>query len=605
MTRIYIDGQEVFSKSGTTIKVVKNNPFLTKSGTATYDISLPLSVAENRQVFGHLDRIDVAKRSRSFNDCVVIVDNTVVVRGTGVLTSITNEEVKVQIVSGYSETRYKQDMEGLFIDRLDYPDIAEDYRRGSVLTKQYSLADFQRLFPGVKGKYGFWTIGSTDDTEENQRYLNIFYYNTRPRTSPQTPVVSFENPSLQVGLVYAVELVLKALGYNVVLNDYDRNPYNRIMIANPRRTQKIGRALPHWKVTTFLDQFCNLMNATLSFGDNRDVSIVSNLRINDASTGEYEVADEFTSEYSEEGISYILTNNIKYDLDNTDMAMPEDVFKVFDVVEYDTYNDLITATDGMTGAQKRQILAYLRSRRRYVYYARVLDATGSVTGYVWAAAGPFTMLYRGESEQTTELRMVPVTLDSRVLYASGTSELMPCVEISSDTPEWMGGSATISQGDRGAEDVIGVEDVIDGVSVDKDEESDENIQLYFGTSSMSSIRISSGNDYPCFFVPLCGTSATYGLRADDGIVGDFSLYLHTEEYQYVSSIGDLHDVSEVSAMIPETHHEMVFQFLSDRIPDPRQIFVFRNKRFLCSKVEAEIKDDRLSRLMTGYFHEIK
>ena len=46
------------------------------------------------------------------------------------------------------------------------------------------------------------------------------------------------------------------------------------------------------------------------------------------------------------------------------------------------------------------------------------------------------------------------------------------------------------------------------------------------------------------------------------------------------------------------------KFESDNIPDPKNIFIIRNKMFGCEKIEATIENDVLSRQMTGYFYEL-
>ena len=46
-------------------------------------------------------------------------------------------------------------------------------------------------------------------------------------------------------------------------------------------------------------------------------------------------------------------------------------------------------------------------------------------------------------------------------------------------------------------------------------------------------------------------------------------------------------------------------FEADDIPDPKNIYIIRNKRYACEKIEADLKDGKLNRLMTGYFYEMR
>lgn len=46
------------------------------------------------------------------------------------------------------------------------------------------------------------------------------------------------------------------------------------------------------------------------------------------------------------------------------------------------------------------------------------------------------------------------------------------------------------------------------------------------------------------------------------------------------------------------------RFVADRIPDTGAIFLIRNRRFVCEKIEADIAPDGLRKLLTGYFYEL-
>lgn len=48
----------------------------------------------------------------------------------------------------------------------------------------------------------------------------------------------------------------------------------------------------------------------------------------------------------------------------------------------------------------------------------------------------------------------------------------------------------------------------------------------------------------------------------------------------------------------------LIKFLSDDVPDTKKIFVFRNKKFICDKIDINITDNGIDKLMTGYFYEL-
>lgn len=60
----------------------------------------------------------------------------------------------------------------------------------------------------------------------------------------------------------------------------------------------------------------------------------------------------------------------------------------------------------------------------------------------------------------------------------------------------------------------------------------------------------------------------------------------------------------VGAVDIDKHNLQCVKFVTDDIPDPSNIFIFRNRRFICQKVELEVSAEGVSRLKTGYFYEI-
>ena len=54
----------------------------------------------------------------------------------------------------------------------------------------------------------------------------------------------------------------------------------------------------------------------------------------------------------------------------------------------------------------------------------------------------------------------------------------------------------------------------------------------------------------------------------------------------------------------DAHHTIVIKFFTDDVPDPRKIYVFDNKRFICQKIELNVSDDGIDKEKTGYFSEL-
>lgn len=52
----------------------------------------------------------------------------------------------------------------------------------------------------------------------------------------------------------------------------------------------------------------------------------------------------------------------------------------------------------------------------------------------------------------------------------------------------------------------------------------------------------------------------------------------------------------------DNKNSLEIKFKSDKIPDPSDIYIIRGKRFVCEKVEVEIKNDGIEPIMTGTFY---
>ena len=53
----------------------------------------------------------------------------------------------------------------------------------------------------------------------------------------------------------------------------------------------------------------------------------------------------------------------------------------------------------------------------------------------------------------------------------------------------------------------------------------------------------------------------------------------------------------------DSKNKLCIKFYTDEIPDPSKIYNFRNKLFICEKVELEIDANGISKQKTGYFYE--
>lgn len=44
------------------------------------------------------------------------------------------------------------------------------------------------------------------------------------------------------------------------------------------------------------------------------------------------------------------------------------------------------------------------------------------------------------------------------------------------------------------------------------------------------------------------------------------------------------------------------KFKSEVIPDPSNTYIIHNKKYVCEKIELEVKDDQIEPIFVGYFY---
>lgn len=102
MIHCTIDGNIGYPSSTDKIKVTVENQYINDSGTYTYDVNFPMSILENQVLFNNINRFDVRKNIANFEDCKLFANNRLLISGKGVVTGITNDTVKLQLVGGKS-----------------------------------------------------------------------------------------------------------------------------------------------------------------------------------------------------------------------------------------------------------------------------------------------------------------------------------------------------------------------------------------------------------------------------------------------------------------------------------------------------------------------
>lgn len=614
MIQCHINGKIGYPDIKSEIKVTKENPYLKNGGSYTMDVSFPMSIPENAALFANLHRMDVSKADlKSYDDCALYVDNLLLVRGSGRVTEVTETTVKLQILGGYRDLKYKSKLYSIYLDRIDsYPVVDAKYQHMSdhsyiPESEMVYVRDEirQKGYVGDKYQYVFMPTYDID----NDVIVNFTPRVYRDQDYYRNDCTALMDIAVQPNLMMVLRCVLEYVGYKIEDNVFDTSPWNELIIANVRQTKNIAYALPHWSVATFLDEFRNLFNASFIFDEeNKTVRIVRNNELDRSRDVAYEVADEYKTNYDDDGVEYLGGSNIKYDLQGGDRTLddvPADVLQKFEVWEYETYLELLSAFAHMTEEEK--FTHVFSCNQGYFFYGKEVNDEGDETGnYILKPFGIFGPLYRDvDSESFVTLRMSPANM-----LKQGYEQyyMVKGIESSGYIRQQWGKSLLIlpaANNPNGNENIdydekgyVSVSDVLEN-GEDKDaEETEEDSVMPLVWVEETTYNPPRSND-PAYGIPLSETDYRNGYQRKA-----YSLALVNG---YVNShyIGELHRGTVQIETTVDTNNEVCFQFLCESVPDPTAIYIFRNKRYLCGKIEIKATNNGVDRMKTGYFHEIK
>lgn len=627
MIKCYVNGKEAYPKLTDKIKLTKENVFIKESDSYTYDITFPMDIIDNRRIFGNMQRIDVKKGTAVFDKCMLYADNIPVVSGVGTVTSVTNTEVKLQIVSGKGALKYKESFYDEYIDRL--PLGRAEWDNDWLLHENVCIENMNVLvqggiryqfgktkqwrrqgYLGYKGEYVLMPIYDT----VNGCYCNV---QGKIRNDDTTDIVMY--PRVQPNLFFIFRKIMNSLGFSVDCGLIDKEPWNRLYIANARDTQLYNEMLPHWTVKTFLEEFRKLFNLSYQFDERQNkITVIPYDETSSDSITDYEPLDEFSMDYDEDGLNYIGASNIEYNIDNSDYRVGEiitkEMYDSFDVREYDS------------AVAMREDYRELSDKDKYTnifhcpdgfYYARKTDEGPFLTRF-----GRFTGIVRNkESDDSVRLLMCPVeySVDEKIesfLYYEGKGIGGSLMNYKAAFTAGIAVASENTDIDL-SDDYVSVADVVDegAEAPSRDTESSDNIYLMFANFDARDNLVSSGmerlhsipEDADGYF-PVKSMTIDYNHAYPDSELA----YLGSKESFALTSspatyfIGMFHRVGnkEDFFKVIDNQDKIVIKFLADNIPDPGKVYIFHNKRYLCEKIEIELSDNGINPVKTGYFYEI-
>jgi hypothetical protein len=602
------------------IKLTYANQYVTDDGEYSYDINFPMSIMDNRRVFHNVSRFDVSKVTQKFNDCKLYVSGRLILSGVGTIISVTEAEIKLQIVGGKSRIKYNDRMTKHYIDEISYgtadkPGYTVDkgwsqgFKNLQKINDIYRLDEDKSKFLGVEGKWCFVPVRD----ETNDMIANFVGVDrTKQFIGYNAPFVM--NLAVQPNLMYIFRKVVEYEGYTLKRNDFDCKPWNLLYIASAYKTRELRKALPHWSSYTFIEEFRKLFNATIVFDDIRKTcSVINASELTTADSVEIEPLDEYTTDYDEDGsLSTSSTANLEYNLgdsanrDNYEVISKKvfNSFESFHSEEISLDNQFVSTTMLWSEKKKRQTII----ENFGDYYIYVEDENGKKS---WELSGIWSPLIRDKSsEDYVDLNISPAAqVVEDINFKTGLLEdkyyEKRCLLSIPNNKEPDSKDCDI---DEDGYSYTSVQDALDDESMlDTTEDEQEYMNIFFilpgrvqigGPNTTSLSWVGNKSRWPQFLTDY-RINEDYRYSGIADIFYDFySLSLRKKREIGTTCLGSLHD----NGLKIDNKNCLQVKFKSEVIPDPSNTYIIHNKKYVCEKIELEVKDDQIEPIFVGYFY---
>lgn len=621
MITCVINGMAAYPAASQSIKLTYANQYVTDDGEYSYDINFPMSIMDNRRVFHNVSRFDVSKVTQKFNDCKLYVSGRLILSGVGTIISVTEAEIKLQIVGGKSRIKYNDRMTKHYIDEIatfgtaDKPGYTVDkgwsqgFKNLQKINDIYRLDEDKSKFLGVEGKWCFVPVRD----ETNDMIANFVGVDkTKQFIGYNAPFVM--NLAVQPNLMYIFRKVVEYEGYTLKRNDFDCKPWNLLYIASAYKTRELRKALPHWSSYTFIEEFRKLFNATIVFDDIRKTcSVINASELTTADSVEIEPLDEYTTDYDEDGsLSTSSTANLEYNLgdsanrDNYEVISKKvfNSFESFHSKEISLDNQFVSTTMLWSEKKKRQTII----ENFGDYYIYVEDENGKKS---WELSGIWSPLIRDESsEDYVDLNISPAAqvvedINFKTWFLEDKYYEKRCLLSIPNNKEPDSKDRDI---DEDGYSYTSVQDALDDESMlDTTEDEQECMNIFFilpgrvqigGPNTTSLSWVGNKSRWPQFVTDY-RINDDYRYCGIVDIFYDFySLSLRKKSEIGTTCLGSLHD----NGLKIDNKNCLQVKFKSEVIPDPSNTYIIHNKKYVCEKIELEVKDDQIEPIFVGYFY---
>ena len=583
MVKLFLENTEVIIDSTQSIKVTKENPYLTQSESYTLDVSLPLSILQNRQFFGNMQRIDTTKSNREYS-ARLMNGNDIILEGTARIVQSTDLVVKVQLANGVSALKMSSEQEGEYIDALITEPSVKSW--ASIDGNVWNSLDYGPIETASHKGYGVILLDRTSDKVLGScwgRNDHNGYYNVS------------ECPRL----IDIAKMIADKLGYEMDLSYLPEACEHMYVISSI--LGNLGKKLPHWTVKEFLEEFQNFFGCVFVREGGRKLKLEPISNYIDHPERTIYPASGFQVDYSQQNESKgVMSSNLEFSMTESDTEIVEE-----DILSQATFDE----TYSTIGETENAFIADSEAvKMRKIYRCNGEIYVGwekDENVYELRKVAPFNPLVRFEDADSVQLRIAPAYMEEDVecaVFADITSSItgfakqfkyeatLPLV----DNPYGFG-----RMDEDGSMDGSILQDLIEGSEkITSEEEKSDIMSVAFvdGLEERIKIEADDGSSYSNVPIHLAFTDFNFKKQfTNNRKKWSFSL---NELQGYEFYLGQMHKIG----FHTEGKVKYIVKFISEAIPSPTDIFIINGKEFACEKIEADIKEGELDNLMTGYFY---
>jgi hypothetical protein len=592
MVELYIDRAPAVLPQNFSFELTRENPFFSKNGARTLDISLSLLEPENAKIYRHLNRINNRAIIPLDRSALLIVDNEVLLAGTEIIIEISEEEVKLQLVSGESELNFlSSDKKINELDMGKYPDDAHAF-----------VPFFSRNTESVK----YNVPHAEDDPDLNAAFNNCPSIYERPRDQqPELFLSSFisSRPPC-VPLYVIVNKIVEHFKYSVVSSVLQSTDFQYLYVLNGAFTAQYSKMLPDWTVSEFFGEIEKLFNVIILVDEySKEVEI--RFRKDHYSSAPILFIDEFMDAYSQkidaENRADYSVANIGYDTGSADeyfkyQNMDPEIPAHCETVHFDSFNAIVSYFDTATDKDslKNRIFVSDDSGTQYICY---LGEKLEKEDYYPRKVNAFEPVRNNEDSPDIDIkfRIKPAAMkiiDLPVHAEGDDPRLDPLYFLRTQMP-------VIDTLPFNPSANIDIQSILEGeTSIEKQEVSDIFICFYQGSRTIFEPDMEYAEsyrkiDYPVPFVDFLYEYNILGERK----ISDGNLSLRLNDPNGLKALYD-------QSIAIDTTREYTFRFIAGKKPDAQSLFMFGNKKFECRELKFTVNSKGLDSLIEGVFYPV-